>query len=56
MCYNNRGTGLRDQGKVDEAIADYGRAIEIYEDSLGADHPETVMVRKNLESLQKEGK
>jgi len=31
MCYNNRGIALRAQGKLAEAIADYGRAIEIYE-------------------------
>jgi tetratricopeptide (TPR) repeat protein len=31
MCYNNRGNALAAQGKLDEAIDDFGRAIEIRE-------------------------
>jgi len=30
------------------------RALKIFEDSLGPDHPKTQTVRKNLEILQKE--
>ena len=30
-CYNNRGIAYSDQGKLTESIADYGRAVAIYE-------------------------
>ncbi|UCF42244.1 MAG: tetratricopeptide repeat protein [Planctomycetota bacterium] len=32
VCYDNRGNALWNQGKLDEAIADYGRAIVICEE------------------------
>jgi tetratricopeptide (TPR) repeat protein len=32
MWYNNRGSGLSDEGKLEEAIEDCGRAIEICEE------------------------
>lgn len=41
----------RDEGRMDEAEQLYGRALSIRQENLGADHPETVKVRKDLDEL-----
>jgi hypothetical protein len=52
---------LEDQGKYAEAEPLYRRPIEIFQATLGTDHSNTVMVKRNSESLrqlndQKSGK
>ena len=48
---NNLATLLQATNRLSEAEPLMRRALEIFEASLGADHPNTVIVRKNLESL-----
>ena len=40
------------QGKYDEAEPLYVRALAIKEKVLGADHPDTVVCRNNLNSMR----
>ena len=40
---------LKATNRLDEAEPLMRRAVEIFEDSLGAEHPSTVTVRGNLE-------
>ena len=48
---NNLATLLQATNRLSEAEPLMRRALEICEASLGAEHPNTVIVRKNLESL-----
>ncbi len=47
----NLGSVLQDLGDLDGARAHYERALQICRECLGEDHPHTVAVRKNLDSL-----
>jgi len=49
---NNLAELLRDTNRQGEARPMYERALQILEKSLGADHPDTQTVRRNLESLE----
>ena len=53
---NNLAQLLEAQGKYAEAEPLFRRAVEIFEKSLGADHPNTQTVRKNYELLLAEMK
>ena len=48
---NNLAGLLGATDRLDEAAPMYRRALAIFENSLGADYPNTVVVRGNLESL-----
>jgi tetratricopeptide (TPR) repeat protein len=50
---NNLGNVLQGLGELAGARAAFERALEILRRFLGDDHPKTVIVRKNLESLDK---
>jgi Tetratricopeptide repeat len=43
---------LQDQGKYAEAEPHYRRTIEILQSSLGADHPNTLSVKRNYDGLR----
>ena len=45
---------LQDTNRLEEAEPMMRRALEIYEKSLGPDHPDTQTFRQNLEILQTE--
>jgi len=50
---NNLAANRETAGDYDEAEPLYRRALAIDEKSLGQDSPETKVIRKNLERLQK---
>jgi tetratricopeptide (TPR) repeat protein len=50
---NNLGSVLQDQGDLEGAKRCFERALKIFEKRLGKDHPNAVIVRNNLNSLQK---
>ena len=43
---------LKNKGDLDGAQAAFERALAIFEKFLGADHPSTQTVRRNLERLR----
>ena len=45
---NNIGSILRDQGRLDEALQYFQRALEIDERALGPDHPSVAMTKSNF--------
>jgi Tfp pilus assembly protein PilF len=49
---NNLGLVLHAMGNFDGARECFERSLKIFRKSLDEDHPSTVMVRKNLESLR----
>ncbi len=51
---NNLAELLKATNRLDEAEGMYKRAVEIFEKSLGAEHPDTVTVRENLDGLRRE--
>ncbi len=53
---NNLGNVLRDLGDLAGARAAYERALRILQEFLGDDHPRTLMVRRNLASLDDVGR
>ncbi|MGB5100339.1 MAG: tetratricopeptide repeat protein, partial [Methanothrix sp.] len=48
----NIGLVFNKQGKLEDAKKCYERALMILEKRLGKDHPNAVLVRNNLKSLQ----
>jgi hypothetical protein len=48
---NNLGLLYADQGKMAEAEAMYVRALQGYESAVGADHPITLAIARNLNAL-----
>ena len=48
---NNLGGLLHAQGEYEAARPCYERALAIFEEKLGPEHPHTKIVRDNLESL-----
>ena len=50
---NNLGSVLKAQGDLEGAKKCFQRALAIFEKRLGRDHPNSVTVRNNLNSLQK---
>lgn len=51
---NNLAALLLMTKRFDEAELLYKRAVEILENSLGPEHPDTIKVRRNLEILRSE--
>ena len=49
---NNLGVLLKKLGRREEAVEAYRRALEIFEQTLSADHPKLNAVRENLKKLQ----
>jgi len=49
---NNLAWLLGDMNRLDKAEPLMRRALEIFEKSLGPDHPRTQTVRENLEALK----
>jgi hypothetical protein len=49
---NNLGGVLRDLGELAQARKCFERALKILRDRLGENHPTTMTVRNNLESLK----
>lgn len=49
---NNLGLLYKKQGKYSKAEPLYTQALKIAELNLGVNHPDTILYRKNLESLQ----
>ena len=54
LAYNNLAALLRDQGKYAEAEPLFRRAIETLQASLGPDHPNTLTVKRNYDSLRQQ--
>ena len=50
---NNLGDVLQDMGDLEGAKKNFEKALKIFREFLGEDHRSTVIVRKNLESLEK---
>jgi tetratricopeptide (TPR) repeat protein len=49
---NNMGMSFKDQGKFEEALSMYNKALEIRKTNLPADHPEIKMIQANIEQLK----
>jgi hypothetical protein len=50
-AYNNLAVLLAYEGKYAEAEPLYRQAIEIFQASLGTDHPKTLTAKRNYDSL-----
>jgi len=48
---NNLGSVLQDLGDLQEARKCYERALKIFRENLGEDHPNTKVVANNLNSI-----
>jgi len=53
MNINNLATVYRDQGKYEEALPLYCRALITIEKGLGPDHPDVATIANNLASYTK---
>jgi tetratricopeptide (TPR) repeat protein len=49
---NNLGRVLKDLGDLQGAKKHFERALKIDETALGPDHPQTTIIRQNLERLE----
>jgi tetratricopeptide (TPR) repeat protein len=47
--WNNLGVAWEDKGEHDKAIDYYEKALRVWSDKLGNDHPRTKMARDNIE-------
>ena len=51
VAFSPDGKVVADQGKMAEAEAMYLRALQGYENAVGADHPRTRVIARNLNAL-----
>jgi tetratricopeptide (TPR) repeat protein len=51
---NNVALNLKDQGRFEEAMDNYNKALEIRKDLLDENHPEVIMLRNNIDRLKAE--
>ncbi|HPR66095.1 MAG TPA: tetratricopeptide repeat protein, partial [Methanothrix sp.] len=51
---NNLGSVMQAMGDFEGAKVHFERALNIFQDRLGEEHPKTRLVRTNLESLKRQ--
>ena len=54
MVLNNMALSLKDQGKFEEAMEKYTKALQIRKELLPEDHPDLTMIKHNIEQLKNE--
>ncbi len=54
MVLGNHAGALKNLGRIDEAEASYQRSVELLASSLGATHPETIVMMTSLANLQQQ--